>query len=117
MTERMPPGLANRQMTTSKWTKRMARSRMPACYQNVQIALDSGKCRNSPWTRKSANRAREILQLCAQSLLNSHSALGAYSRRMCGRLGKPKGIVATAHKLAVLVYRMLRFGHGYTDIG
>jgi len=36
---------------------------------------------------------------------------------MCGRLGKPKGIVATAHKLAVLVYRMLRFGHGYTDIG
>ena len=23
---------------------------MLACYQNVQIALDSGKCRNSPWT-------------------------------------------------------------------
>ena len=68
-------------------------------------------------TRKSANRAREILQLCAQSLLNSHSALGAYCRRMCGRLGKPKGIVAAAHKLAVLVYRMLKFGHHYTDIG
>ena len=68
-------------------------------------------------TRKSANRAREILQLCAQSLLNSHSALGAYSRRMCGRLGKPKGIVATAHKLALVVYRMLKFGHQYTDIG
>jgi transposase len=68
-------------------------------------------------TRKSGNRAREILQLCAQSLLNSHSALGAYCRRMCGRLGKPKGIVAGAHKLAVLVYRMLKFGHQYTDIG
>jgi len=68
-------------------------------------------------TRKSANRAREILQLCAQSLLNSHSALGAYWRRMCGRLGKPKGIVATAHKLAVVVYRLLKFGHPYTDIG
>ena len=36
---------------------------------------------------------------------------------MCGRLGKPKGIVAAAHKLAVLVYRMLKFGHQYTDIG
>jgi transposase len=36
---------------------------------------------------------------------------------MCARLGKPKGIVATAHKLAVLVYRMLRFGHEYSDIG
>jgi transposase len=68
-------------------------------------------------TRKSANRAREILQLCAQSLLNSHSALGAYCRRMCWRLGKPKGIVATAHKLAVLVYRLLKFGNQYTDIG
>jgi hypothetical protein len=50
MTERMPPGLASRQMMTSKWTKRMARSRMLACYQNVQIALDLGKFRNSPWT-------------------------------------------------------------------
>ena len=68
-------------------------------------------------TRKSANRAREILQLCAQSLITSRSALGAYCRRMCGRLGKPKGIVATAHKLAVLVYRMMKFGHEYTDIG
>ena len=47
----------------------------------------------------------------------AHSALGAYCRRMCGRLGTPKGIVAAAHKLAVLVYRMLKFGHQYTDIG
>jgi hypothetical protein len=38
------------QMMTTKWTKRMARSRMLACYQNVQIALDLGKFRNSPWT-------------------------------------------------------------------
>src|SRR5262249_51171839 len=67
--------------------------------------------------RKFANRGREILQLCAQSLLRSTSALGAYCRRMCGRLGKPKGTVAAAHKLAVLVYRTLKFGHQYTDIG
>ncbi len=68
-------------------------------------------------TRKSANRARDIFRLCAQSLLGSRSALGAFCRRMCGRLGTPKGIVAAAHKLAVLVYRMLKFGHQYTDIG
>ena len=55
--------------------------------------------------------------MCAQSLLRSNGALGAYCRRMCGRLGKPKGIVAAAHKLAVLVYRMLKFGNQYTDIG
>jgi transposase len=68
-------------------------------------------------TRKTANRARDILRLCSQSLLTSKSALGAFCRRQCGRLGKPKGIVATAHKLALLIYRMLTFGRAYVDIG
>jgi transposase len=68
-------------------------------------------------TRKSASRARDTFLLCAQSLLGSSSALGAYCRRMCGRLGKPKGITAAAHKLALLVYRMLKFGRDYVDIG
>ena len=68
-------------------------------------------------TRKSANRARDTLRLCAQSLMGSRSALGAYCRRMCGRLGKPKGITAAAHKLALLVYRMMKFGRHYVDIG
>ena len=68
-------------------------------------------------TRKSASRARDIFQLCAQSLLNSSSALGAFCRRICSRLGKPKGIIAAAHKLALLVYRMIKLGRGYTDIG
>src|SRR5215831_10510079 len=56
----------------------------------------------------------------AQSVMKGRTitnVTGAYCRRMCGRLGKPKGIVAAAHKLAVLVYRMLKFGHHYTDIG
>lgn len=43
--------------------------------------------------------------------------LGAYCRRMCSRLGPAKAIVATAHKLALLVYRMLKFGRNYVDIG
>jgi transposase len=68
-------------------------------------------------TRKSASRARDVLRLCAQTLLGSRSALGAYCRRMCTRLGKPKGITATAHKLALLVYRMMKFGRHYVDIG
>src|SRR5262245_57957744 len=68
-------------------------------------------------TRKTVNRARTILCLCAQSLLRSQSALGAFCRRLCSRIGKPKGIIATAHKLAVLVYRMLKGGADYTNIG
>jgi len=68
-------------------------------------------------TRKSASRARDILRLCGQSLMGSRSALGAYCRRMCMRLGEPKGITAAAHKLALLVYRMMKFGRHYVDIG
>jgi transposase len=33
-------------------------------------------------TRKTANRARDLLRVCAQSLLGSRSALGAFCRRM-----------------------------------
>ena len=68
-------------------------------------------------TRKSANRARNILCFCAQSLLRSRSALGAFCRRICSRLGKPKGLIATAHKVALFIYRMMKDGHDYADIG
>lgn len=68
-------------------------------------------------TRKSNNRVRDVLCLCAQSLFNSRSALGAFARRMRSRLGVEKAIVATAHKLALLIYRLLAFGKLYVDIG
>jgi transposase len=68
-------------------------------------------------TRKSYNRVRDVLCVCAQTQFNSRSALGAFSRRMRSRLGPEKAIVATAHKLALLIYRLLRFGKVYTDVG
>jgi transposase len=68
-------------------------------------------------SKPSANRAATALRLAAQGLANSHSALGAYYRRMRGRLGAPKAITATAHKLARLVYSMLRYGTAYVDEG
>jgi transposase len=36
---------------------------------------------------------------------------------MRARLGAPKAITATAHKLARLVYSMLRYGTVYVDAG
>ncbi len=47
----------------------------------------------------------------------SRSALGAYLRRMSARLGKPQAVTATAHKLARLVYSMLKHGTEYVDVG
>jgi transposase len=54
-------------------------------------------------SKPSANRAATALRLAAQGVANNHSALGAYERRIRARLGAPKAMTATAHKLARLV--------------
>jgi transposase len=68
-------------------------------------------------TRHVINRAATALRLAATTLLRSRSYLGAQYRRLRSKLGAPKAITAMAHKLAVLVYRMLRWGHEYVDKG
>lgn len=47
----------------------------------------------------------------------SDSALGAFLRRKKAHLGAPKAITATAHKLARIIYSMLRYGQDYVDAG
>jgi len=66
-------------------------------------------------TAPSANRAAKLLRMAAVSLRRSDHALGAFYRRLAARLGKPKAVTATARKLAVLVYRMLRDGMAYQE--
>ncbi|MDP3923809.1 MAG: IS110 family transposase, partial [Hydrogenophaga sp.] len=68
-------------------------------------------------TKRCANRAAQALRLAAAALRSSQSALGAYYRRMCARMDKPKAVTAAAHKLARLIYAMLRHGQEYTDRG
>lgn len=68
-------------------------------------------------TRKVVNRVASALRMCAQSLLNSKSALGAFARRLRARRDTPIAITATAHKLARLIYRMLKYGEEYVDVG
>ncbi len=68
-------------------------------------------------TKRSVNRAAQALRMAAAALRTSKSALGAYFRRMCSRMDKPKAIAAAAHKLARLVYSMLTKGQEYTDQG
>ena len=57
-------------------------------------------------TKRCANRAAQALRMAAAALRTSQSALGAYFRRMCARMDKPKAITAAAHKLARLIYAM-----------
>jgi transposase len=68
-------------------------------------------------TRHVVNRAATALRIAASTLLRSRSYLGAQYRRLRTKLGAPKAITAMGHKLARLVYRMLKYGHEYVDKG
>ncbi len=68
-------------------------------------------------TQPSANRAAAMLRMCAMSVGKTSTALGAYYRRIAYRIGKAKAITATARKLAILVYRVLRRDIDYADPG
>ena len=68
-------------------------------------------------SKKVVNRATCAFRMAAQAAGKSHTALGGYYRRMKNRLGPSKANTATAHKLARIVYRMLKYGTDYLDPG
>ena len=68
-------------------------------------------------TRRVVNRAATALRQAANTLIRSRSYLGAQYRRLRTKLGAPKAITAMAHRLARLVYRMLKYGQAYVDKG
>jgi len=71
-----------------------------------------GKVKSSR-TRLGKNRAASALRLAAWGLMRSKSYLGAYLRRQRSRMGAPKAITATAHKLARIIYNLMRYGLAY----
>jgi|GEM_PF-622200 len=134
----MVPGACQRCIVSPALTSPHRRDRRPTALTVVgEIGLDmtrwptektpghlarprphlSGGKQRSGRTKPSASRAAAALRLAASSLYHSRSALGAFHRRLKARLGAPKAITATAHKLACLIYRMLRFGSDYVDRG
>jgi len=69
--------------------------------------ISGGKILSSH-TRPGSNRFAHSLRLSANSLWNSKSYLGNYFRRMRSRHGAPKAITATAHKLARVIYHLVK---------
>ncbi len=68
-------------------------------------------------TRRSNDRAAALLRLAAVAVGRTETALGAFYRRLSGRVGKAKAVTATARKIAVLFCNTLRHGTAYTDPG
>jgi transposase len=79
-------------------------------------AISGGKVLKSR-TMKNRNRAAQAFRMAAQSVLRANCALGAFYRRLKGRLGPAQALVATAHKMARIVYHMLKDRVPYNDIG
>jgi transposase len=68
-------------------------------------------------TRAGAHPLAAALRLAAQTLSHSKTPLGVFYRRKRARLGAPKAITAAAHKLARIIYRMLKYGEEYVEQG
>ena len=68
-------------------------------------------------TRRVINRAATALRMAATTLLRSQSYLGAQYRRLRTKLAALRAITAMAHRLARLLYRMLKYGQRYVDKG
>ena len=68
-------------------------------------------------SKRSRSRAAAAFRIAAASLRNSPTALGAFYRRIRARGGEAKAVTATAHKLAKIYYRLLKYGEEYVEVG
>jgi transposase len=79
--------------------------------------ISGGKPLNKRKNGIGANRVAAALRMAASTVQKSKTALGAAYRRIARHKGAGVAVFATARQLARLVYRMLRFGQDYADIG
>ncbi|MCL4528057.1 MAG: IS110 family transposase [Chloroflexi bacterium] len=67
-------------------------------------------------TLKTKNRAGQAFRMAAQSVKRSDCVFGSFYRRLRSRLDKAQATVATAHMIARVVYRMLKYEVEYETI-
>ncbi len=82
-----------------------------------KMAFSAGKVLKKRPNSFGAIRMGAILRMCALTLRHSPSALGACFRRIARRKSGAVAVFALARKLAILIYRMLRYGQDYVDEG
>ncbi len=76
----------------------------------------SGGKKLSRRTRRVVNRVSILLRVVAVAVGRSDTWLGRFHRRKKAHLGAPKAVTATAHKLACLIYHMLKYQDAYVPI-
>jgi transposase len=94
----------------SKWeTVKHFASWLGICPQNE---ITGGKVQSRS-TARTDNPATNALRLAAQSVWHSDSAIGNFYRRIRAKDGPAVANTATAHKLARVIYHMLRYRVDY----
>jgi transposase len=82
-----------------------------------RVAISGGKPLNKRRNGLGANRVANVLRMAATTIQRSKTALGAEFRSIARRKGAAIAVFAIARKLATFVYRMLRYGQDFTDVG
>jgi hypothetical protein len=67
-------------------------------------------------TLKTKNRAGQAFRMAAQSVKQADCPFGMLYRRLRSRLGPAQATVATAHAIARVVYRMLKYKVEYDPL-
>jgi len=89
----------------SKWKNNKHFSAWANVAPNTKIT--GGKIISSKMQKKK-NHVGQALRMAANNVKNCKSPMGNYARKMKSRLGKKAGNVATAHKLAKIIFTMLK---------
>ena len=76
----------------------------------------SGGKQLSRRTRHVVNRASVLLRLAALAAGKTDTWIGRFYRRKKAHLGAPKAITATAHKLACVIYHMLKYQEDFRPL-
>ena len=82
-----------------------------------KTATSGGKPLNKKKRGSASTRVSAALRTAALALRHSTTALGAYFRHLAQRIGADVAAFATARKLAIMIYRLLRWGEAYVDEG
>ena len=82
-----------------------------------KLAISGGKPIPGKRSGSTTTRLGATFRMAALTLRNSKTALGAEYRRIARRKGASVAVFALARKLAILVYRLLRYGQAYVDEG
>lgn len=81
---------------------------------NNKIA--GGKLISSTRLKKKPNLASQVFRAAANSVSRSDHWLGDYFRRMKAKGGNKYAIVATARKLAIIYYKMVRYKQNFNPV-